>query len=559
MSAGVRTAGGWLCVTFGYAFLEIARRMLKILVTDKLAQEGLDLLQSTDDVELTVKTGISEDELASIIGQYDGLIIRSGSKVTAKVLANSGRLRAIARAGVGVDNVDVPVATQKGVVVMNTPGGNTMSAAEHTIALMMAMSRHVVAGCSSLKAGKWDRKKFMGTQLMGKTLGVIGLGRIGMAVARRAMGLKMKVIGYDPLAAPETAQEAGVEVLDNPDDVMRRSDYLTLHVPVTDETRGMINAQRLAIMKPTARIINVARGPVINSDDLYDALEAGKIAGAALDVFDQEPPENRRFEKLDNCIVTPHLGASTEEAQVEVAVEAVEEIIEALRTGQMRNAVNVPGLDKSLPNIVKKYAVLAERLGTVISSITPGTIKQIQVTYRGEISASDTAAVTTSFTVGLLQKHFDEPVNVVNAPLLAKQRKISIDEVKNPEAQDYASTMAVRVVTDKADRTLTGTIIGKEIPRIIGIDDFALELSPEGTIMVIFNDDRPGVIGAVGTICGKHDLNIGTMGVGRIKDQHRAVLAISLDKTPDDKAIDAFKKQDFVKSVFVCELPGGNG
>ena len=532
--------------------------MLRILVTDKLAQEGLDLLSSMDDVEVTVKTGVSEDELAEMIGDYDGLIIRSGAQVTAQVLANSGRLRAVARAGVGVDNVDVPAATQKGVMVMNTPDGNTISAAEHTVALMMALSRHVVAGCTSLKSGKWDRKKFMGTQLMGKTLGVIGLGRIGMAVARRALGLKMKVIGYDPLAVPESAQEAGVEVVETVDDICRQSDYITLHVPVTDETRGMINAKRIALMKPTARIVNVARGAVVNEEDLYAALADNKIAGAALDVFWQEPPENRSFEQLDNCIVTPHLGASTEEAQVEVAIDAARELVDALRATQIRNAINVPGLDKSLPELVKRFRPLAARLGTLISRITPGKFQKAEVTYRGEIAAVDTAALTTSFLVGLLQQHFEEPVNVVNAPVLAKQRGLSVDEVKNTDARDYASVMSVRLVTDKLERRVTGTIIGKGIPRIIGVDDYAVDVSPEGTIMMIFNDDRPGVIGAVGSICGQHGLNIGTMGVGRVKDENRAILAISMDEVADDAAIKAFQEQDFVKSVFVCELPAGS-
>jgi len=533
--------------------------VLKILVSDKLAPQGLDLLRSMDDVELAVKTGASEDELAAVIGEYDGLIIRSATKVTAKVLAHSGRLRAIARAGVGIDNVDVPLATQKGIMVMNTPDGNTISAAEHTIALMMALSRHVVQGCNALKAGMdWkDRKNYEGTQLLGKTLGVIGLGRIGMAVARRALGLKMRVLGYDPLAAPDAAAEAGVEIVADLDELCRQSDYLTLHVPVTDQTRNMIDARRLRLMKPTARLINVARGPVINENDLYQALADKRLAGAALDVFAQEPPQNRAFDKLDNCLVTPHLGASTEEAQIEVALDAVKEIIDALRNIQVRNAVNVPGLDKTLPDIIRKYRNLAERLGLLVGAITPGAIKHVEVAYRGDVAAHDTAAATTSFLVGLLAMHFEEPVNVVNAPLLAKQRGISIDEVKNPLAEDYAGTMGVRIVTDQAHRTVVGTLIGRDIPRIIKIDDYPLELTPEGTIMVIFNHDRPGVIGAVGTICGKHKLNIGTMGVGRVRAENRAMLAISLDAAPDDKAIAEFKEQDFVKSVYVCKLPGG--
>jgi len=532
--------------------------MLRILVTDKLAQEGLDLLAGMDDVEVTVKTGIDEDELASIIGEYDGLIIRSGTKVTAKVLARPGRLRGIARAGVGVDNIDIPVATAKGIMVMNTPGGNTISAAEHTIALMMALSRHIVQACNSLKAGAWDRKKYQGTQLMGKTLGVIGLGRIGMAVARRALGLKMKVLGYDPLAAPEAAAEAGVQVLDDLHELCRQSDYLTLHVPVTDDTRGMINTDLINLMKPTARIINVARGPVINEDDLARALAEKRLAGAALDVFSQEPPENRFFEKLDNCIVTPHLGASTEEAQVEVALDAAKELVDALRGTAIRNAVNVPGLTRALPDIVRKYCRLAQRLGIVVSALSTGKIRKVETIYRGEIADQDTTAIRTHFAIGLLQKHFEEPLNIVNAPVLARERGISIDETKNPEARDYASTIGIRVVTEQTDHTVTGTVIGKGILRIIGIDDYDLEVTPEGPVLLIFNDDKPGVIGAVGSICGKHGLNIGTMGVGRIKAENRALLALDLDELPAEEAVEEFKQQDFVKSVHVCDLPANS-
>ncbi len=529
--------------------------MLKILVTDKLAQEGLDLLEGMDDVELTVKTGVSEDELAAMIGEYDGLIIRSGTQVTAKVLENSGKLRGIARAGVGVDNVDIPEATQKGIVVMNTPDGNTISAAEHTIALMTSLSRHVVDGCNTMREGKWDRKKFMGTQLMGKTLGVIGLGRIGMAVALRAIGLEMNIIAFDPLAAPETASEAGITIIDDVEEVIKQADYLTLHVPVTDQTRGLINAERIAMMKPNARIINVARGPVIVEDDLYAALKENKIAGAALDVFAVEPPENRGFEGLSNCIVTPHLGASTEEAQIEVAVDAAKELVDALRDTQMRNAVNVPGLDKSLPEIIKQYKNLAERLGMVISSITPGKVQQVQVTYRGDIAKQDTSAVTTSSLVGLLQQHFETNVNVVNAPSLAKERGISIDETKNSDIKDYSSTLSIRVVTDSADRCITGTIYGQGSLRIVGVDDYALEMTPEGSVIFVFNNDKPGVIGHVGTICGKHNINIGTMGVGRVKDENRALLAIDTDAMPPQEAIDELNAQDFVNSVYVCDLP----
>ncbi len=527
--------------------------MIKILVTDKLAQEGLDVLSGNDDVELTVKTGVSEDELASIIGDYDGLIIRSGTQVTAKVLENSGRLKGIARAGVGVDNVDVSNATQKGIVVMNTPDGNTISAAEHTIALLMALSRHIPQGCSTLKAGKWDRKKFMGTQLMGKTLGVIGLGRIGMSVARRALGLKMKVIGYDPIAAPETAEQDGVQIYDDMIQLCKKCDYLTLHVPVTDQTRGMINADLFKIMKPSAKIINVARGAVVNEDDLWAALKGGTIGGAALDVFSKEPPVNRGFEDLDNCIVTPHLGASTEEAQIEVAIDAANELVEALRGGQMRNAINVPGQDKNLSETVKQYRALAERLAMLVGSLAPGSIQKVKVTYRGEIANRNVSAVTTSVMIGLLQDKFVETVNAVNVPSLAKQRGLSIDEVKNTDAREHTSMMSIQVVTDQVEREVFGTIVGKNIPRVIGVDDYDLEMCPEGSILIIYYADKPGVIGTIGTICGKHNLNIGTMGVGRVGD--KAVLAVSLDSCPDENVIKELKSLGFVDFFNICDLP----
>ena len=531
---------------------------MKVLVCDPIAKRGVEVLRQTPGLTVEERHGLKGADLLAAVADVEAIAVRSETKITREVLAAAKKLRVVGRAGVGVDNVDVEAATERGVIVMNTPGGNTISTAEHTISMMMAVSRNIPQACATLKGGKWDRKSFQGTQLNGKTLGIVGLGRIGMAVARRALGLKMKVIGYDPIAIPESAAQIGIEMVADLKEVCKRCDYLTLHVPVTDQTRGMINAELLGLMKPTARIINVARGPVINEDDLYAALAQKKIAGAALDVFAKEPPENRGFEKLENCIVTPHLGASTDEAQVEVALDAAQELVEALRGTQVRNAVNVPGLDKTLPEIVRKYRVLAERLGMVISSITPGVIKKVEVSYRGEIATVDTAAVTTSFSIGLLKKHFEEPLNIVNVPVLAKQRGISIDEVKNPAPEDFSSVMSARLVTDQADRKVTGTIIGQNIPRIISIDDFSLEMSPEGPIMIIFNNDRPGVIGAVGTICGKHKINIGTMGVGRVKDQNRAILAISMDAAPDQKAIEEFKKQDFVKQVYVCELPDGS-
>jgi D-3-phosphoglycerate dehydrogenase len=528
--------------------------MIKVLISDKLAQEGIDLLKSMDGVEPVVKTGLPEDELVKIIGEYDGLIIRSATQVTAKVLANPGKLKAIARAGVGIDNVDVAAATHKGIIVMNTPGGNTLSAAEHTMALMLAMSRYVVPACNSLKGGQWDKKSYTGNQLNNKVLGVIGLGRIGMAVAKMARGFDMKILGFDPFAAPAGADKLGIEICDGLERIFKEADYITVHVPKNDKTANMIGAEQLKMMKPTVRLVNCARGGIINEDALYDALEKKQIAGAALDVFTKEPPENKRFEKLANCLVTPHLGASTEEAQIEVAVEAAQIVVDAIKGIGIKNAVNAAASSGEVPAIVRKYAELAKRVGLVMSSIIEGQVKKVEVQYRGEVAETDVNAATTGFTIGLLEKQFDVPLNVVNARVLAKERGISIDEVKNPDMKDVASSFMARVTTDKVKRSITGTIFGENLLRIIDIDGFKIEMTPQGSVLVIFNADKPGVIGSVGTIIGKHGINIGTMGVGQKLDEHKAVLAVSLDKLPDEKMLAEIRKLDFVNESYVCKL-----
>jgi D-3-phosphoglycerate dehydrogenase len=528
--------------------------MIKVLITDKLAQEGIDLLNSIDGVEAVVKTKVSEDDLAKIIGEYDGLIVRSDTKVTAKVLANPGKLKGVARAGVGVDNIDVSAATRKGILVMNTPGGNTFSAAEHTMALMLAMSRNVVPACNSLKSGAWNRKRYMGNQLNGKVLGVIGLGRIGMAVAKMAKGLNMKILGYDPLAAPADAEKAGVEVIDNLERIFKEADYITVHVPKNEQTLNMIDAKQIKMMKPTVRLINCARGGIINEDALYNALAKKRIAGAALDVYSMEPPENTRFTEFENCLVTPHLGASTEEAQIEVAVEAAANLVDAIKGGPVRNAVNAPSVTGAMPPIVRQYAELAQRIGRLVSTIATGRIRNVEVQYRGSIAEMAVEPITLHFLIGLLGRHFDMPLNMVNVAVLAKERGISIDETKNIEAKDVAASFSAKVVTDKVTRTVTGSVFGQALLRIIELDGFNIEMTPQGSVLVIFNDDKPGVIGAVGTICGKHNINICTMGVGQKPQEQKAALAVSLDREPDAKAVEEISKLDFVNEIYVCKL-----
>jgi len=528
--------------------------MIRVLITDKLAKEGIDLLNSIDGVEAVVKTGVSEAELAGMIGEYDGLIIRSDTKVTAKVLANPGKLKGVARAGVGVDNIDVAAATRQGVLVLNTPGGNTLSAAEHTMALMLAMSRNVVPACNSLKGGAWDRKKYMGNQLNNKVLGLIGLGRIGLAVAGMAKGFNMKILGYDPLAAPANADKLGIEVTEDLARIFKEADYISVHVPKNEQTLNMIGAEQIEMMKPTVRLVNCARGGIINEDALYGALASGRIAGAALDVFPKEPPENKRFAECEGCVVTPHLGASTEEAQIEVAVEAAQILVDAIKGGPIRNALNAPSTSGAAPAIVSRYAELSRRVGKLLSTIAPGHVKEVQVQYRGSIAEMDVQSVTLNFAIGLLQKHFDLPLNVVNVSVLAKERGISIDETKNAEAKDVASSFSAKVVTDKVTRTVTGSVFGVTLLRIIEIDGFNIEMTPQGPVVVIFNDDKPGVIGAVGTVCGRHDINICTMGVGQKPAERKAALVVSLDKEPDAKAVKELSELDFVREIYLCRL-----
>ena len=531
-----------------------SREMYKVLISDKLAAEGVDLISAAEGFEAVVKTGMAEEELVQIIGQYDGLIIRSATQVTAKVLENPGKLKAIARAGVGVDNIDIPEATRKGIIVMNTPGGNTLSAAEHTLALILAMSRNVVPACNSLKAGAWDRKKYMGNQLNKKVLGVIGMGRIGMAVVKMALGFGMKIMGYDPFSVPAEADKLGVEVVEDLDEIYARADYISVHVPRNEQTVDMIGAEQLKMMKPTTRLVNCARGGIINEDALYNALAEGVIAGAALDVFPTEPPKNTRFDDLDNCIVTPHLGASTEEAQIEVAVEAAEILMQAIKGGPVSNAINAPATGEGVPATISAYAELAERIGTVMSTIAVGSIKSVQVQYRGSIAEMDVRMVTTAFSIGLLQRHFDMPINMVNVAVLAKERGISVEETKNAEVKDVASSFAATVVTSKCTHTIVGTVFGENVLRIIGIDGFDVEMTPAGAVMIIFNDDKPGVIGSVGTLCGKHGINICTMGVGQKAEESKAVLAISLDAQPGAEAVKELAQLELVNEIYTCKL-----
>ena len=529
---------------------------IKILIADKLSKVGLDWLKQHSDVEFDSKPGLTPADLAKIVGEYDGMIIRSGVKVTAEVLANPGRLKGIARAGVGVDNVDVPVATAKGVIVMNTPGGNTLSTAELAFSLMLALSRKIAPANASLKGGQWDRKSFEGTQLAGKTLGVIGMGRIGKAVARRAEAFEMRVLGFDPYFAGQA--EGHVEIVKDLLELCKRADYITVHTPKSAETTSMIGKEQFAVMKPSVRLINAARGGIISVEELLLALNEKRVAGAALDVFLKEPPENEAEKALiqhPNVLAVPHLGASTEEAQEQVALEAAEQLVEALRGGEVRNAVNAPGFDKALPAMLRPYTELALRLGTILASITPGAVSKAEVIYRGAIADMNVGPITTYLLVGLMQKHMDQPVNVINAPVLAKQRGVEIEQSTSAKVKEFANLMEVSVVTESGKRSAVGTIFGNRFPRIIAIDGYHLELKPEGHVVVILNEDRPGVLGRYGTVFGSNSINIADMTFSRKKKSGLAVVGINLDQAPAAKVMDQIRQQEGVQEAYYLNLP----
>jgi D-3-phosphoglycerate dehydrogenase len=529
--------------------------MMKILIADKLSNVGLDWLKKQKDVTLDVKPGLAPAELAKIVGEYDGMIIRSGVKVTAEVLANPGKLRCVARAGVGVDNVDVPVATAKGVIVMNTPGGNTLSTAELTLALMLALSRKISPANASLKGGQWDRKSFEGTQLAGKTLGIVGLGRIGKAVARRAAAMEMRVLGYDPFFA---GGGDDVEMVKDLNELCKRADYITVHVPKTPETTGMIGPAQFAVMKPSCRLVNSARGGIIDPAALLEALNAGKVAGAALDVFTAEPPADEAEKALvqhPNVLAVPHLGASTEEAQEQVALEAAEQLLEALRGGEVRNAVNAPGFDKALPPILRPFAELAGRMGTILASITAGGVTKVEAIYRGAIGGMNVTPITAHLLVGLLVPAMEQPVNVINAPVLAKQRGLEVEQITSAKVREFSNLLEVTIHTDRQKRSAVGTIFGPRFPRVIAIDGYRMELQPEGHVVIIFNQDRPGVVGKYGTIFGNNQINIADMTFSRKKKSGLAVVGINLDQAPPQAMMDEIRKLDMVQAAYYIHLP----
>uniref|UniRef100_A0A7V6CEI5 D-3-phosphoglycerate dehydrogenase n=1 Tax=Thermodesulfobacterium geofontis TaxID=1295609 RepID=A0A7V6CEI5_9BACT len=526
---------------------------MKVLISDPISEEGIEIFKNAG-LEVIYKPGLPYEELLEIIPQFDALVVRSATKVTKEVIERAKNLKVIGRAGTGLDNVDLQAANEKGIVVMNVPGGNTLSAAEHTLALLFAIARNIPQAVSYLKEGKWEKKKFMGVELNNKVLGIIGLGRIGSIVADRALGMKMKVIAYDPYVSPEAAEKKGVELV-SLEELYRRSDFITIHTPLTKETYHLIDERAFSMMKNGVYIINCARGGIIDEEALYKAMVSGKVAGAALDVFEKEPVDpNHPLLSLENFIGTPHLGASTIEAQKTVAIEIAKQLVDYLLKGIIRNAVNVPSLPPEILKIITPILTLAEKVGLLAAQIAEGAIQEVEITYKGEISQLDVKPVTLAFVKGLLSPFLKEDVNYVNALIRAKERGIKIIESKTEISEDFTSLISVKVKHTEGYTVVEGTIFGKKEPRIVRINGFRLDALPEGHMLYIFNEDRPGVIGKIGTILGNHNLNISRMHVGQDPMRKTNVILLSLDQPPTKKALKELSELSTVYLVKPLEL-----
>ncbi len=526
---------------------------MKILVSDPIAEDGIAVLRQAGH-EVDVRTGLSPDELKAIIGDYAALAVRSETKVTADILAAATSMRIIGRAGVGVDNIDLDEATRRGIIVVNAPAGNTVTTAEHSFAMLMAAARNIPQAYVSVRNGEWKRSKFIGTELSGKTLGIIGLGKVGAEVARRAVAFDMKVLAYDPYASPEIVAKLGV-TLAEVDEILPRADFLTVHTPLTDATRGMIGAERLRMMKPTARVINCARGGIIDEAALAEAVEQGVIAGAALDVFTREPiaPDNPLL-RSEKIILTPHLGASTEEAQVNVAVDIAQQIVEVLAGGQARYAVNLPLIAPDALRELTPFMPVAVALGQLGIQLVQGQPGTIRVDYAGDIAAWDTSLLTRYLIKGIIETISDTPVNVVNARTAAAERGLHIVEQKTDTSATYQSLVTVAIETTGGAVTVAGTVIDRE-PHIVAIDGYRVNVVPNDAYWLLSrNLDRPGMIGAIGTLLGEHDINVNTMQTGRERPRGEVLMLLGVDEPIPDAVLDQIRSMPDIHSAQLVRL-----
>lgn len=527
--------------------------MYKVLISDPLSEFGIQKLLDAPDVEVVQKPGLPAADLIAEIGEYDALLVRSQTQVTAEVISAGKKLKAIGRAGVGVDNIDINAATQAGVVVINAPDGNTMSTAEHSFAMLMAVARSIPQAHKKLTDGKWDRKSFLGVELNNKVLGVVGMGRIGTEVAKRAKAFNMTVIGYDPFLTDERAQKLGV-INGTVEDIVKQADFITVHTPLIKETRHLLSTREFEKMKTGVRVINCARGGIIDEKALYEAILTGKVAGAALDVFEVEPPVDNPLIGLPQVVVTPHLGASTLEAQENVAIDVSEEIIKILRDEPFKNAVNLPSIPAHVMEKVQPYFTLGEKLGHFIAQVTVGSIQEITITYSGELTEFDTAPLTRTILKGVLSFHLGEEVNYVNAPHLAKSRDIQVTEQKSSNNKGFTNLITVTLKTSQQARMVAGTMLNGYGARIVKIDDYTIDVAPNGNLLYVHHNDRPGVIGRVGTILGTNDVNIATMQVGRRDVGGDAIMMLTVDKAVSAEILDTLGEMSEIKSVTLIEL-----
>lgn len=531
--------------------------MPRVIVLDPLAQQGLDLLAAAPGIEYEVRAGLSGDALREALAQFDGAIVRSGVKITAEALAGNRRLKAIVRAGVGTDNIDKNAATRLGIVVMNTPAGNTVSTAEHTIAMMMALSRNIAPAYHSLIEGRWDRKSYMGAQLAGKTIGIVGLGRIGQAVAQRVKALEMRVLGYDPFLSKDRAQELGIETFATVQEMLPLVDYLTVHTPLTPETKHLISFKELELMRPGVRLINCARGGIYDEAALVEGLKSGKLGGVALDVFAEEPCTSSPLFGMRNVVCTPHLGASTEEAQTQVAAEGASLLIDYLTTGAIRHAVNMPSIDAKKLGALVDFLDVGYRLGLLLAQMAQQPARSCRLLYRGEIAGKDTKLITASFAAGLLEHALSEPPNIVNAEVLLKDRGIDLIEQSRSDMGAFSSVIQAELLTDQRGYKVAGTVFGQGMARLVQVDDYRLDAFLDGVLMVFRHRDVPGIIGKVGTIFGQHKVNIAQMAVGRGSDRPggEAIGVLNLDSRPADEALAEVRADPDIHSAVVIELP----
>ena len=518
----------------------------RVLISDQMDPKAEQIFRERG-CDVDVITGKTPEELKAIIGQYDGLAIRSSTKVTKEILDAATNLKVIGRAGIGVDNVDIPAASVKGIVVMNTPFGNSITTAEHAIALMFALARQLPEADASTQAGKWEKNRFMGVEVTGKTLGLIGAGNIGSIVASRALGLRMKVVAYDPFLTPERAVEMGVEKADL-DTLLAKADFITLHTPLTNETRNILSAENLAKTKKGVRIINCARGGLVDEAALKEGLDSGHIGGAALDVFVTEPAKASPLFGTPNFISTPHLGASTDEAQVNVAIQVAEQLSDYLISGGVTNALNMPSLSAEEAPKLKPYMALAEELGSLVGQLTTSAVARISIHTEGAAAELNAKPIVAAVLAGFLRVQSDA-VNMVNAPFLAKERGLEVREVKTEKAGDYQTLVRVSVKTDAGERSVAGTLFGNAQPRLVELFGIKVEAELAGNMMYIVNEDAPGFIGRIGTLLGEKGINIGTFNLGRRETGGEAVLLLSVDSPVEASVLDAARKLSGVKTV----------